>query len=339
MKARNISRQAPGGERTPLARALPLKTPIVIQLFPVYACNFKCRYCVFSVDKAARGFISDKITMDMDLYKKVIDDISAFPEKVKVLRFVGMGEPLLHNNLPAMIKYAASNNIAHRLEVLTNASLLAPKVSDDLVSAGLSRLVVSLQGTSSRKYQEVSGVNINMESFIGNLEYFYRHRGKTHLHIKIIDYALEGKEDEQNFFHLFGDICDTLGIEHAGPIFPSVDYEPVLRGKNPSLTQFGLPVSKLQICPQPFFTLQVNPDGKVVPCYSIAYPSILGDCNNDSLYEIWKGGRLRQFQRKMLDGVDRVCETCSQCKISGHRLFPEDDISQAAERLKRYYEA
>ena len=49
VKAKDISGQAPGGKRTALADVLPLHTPFVIQIFPVYACNFACKYCIFSV--------------------------------------------------------------------------------------------------------------------------------------------------------------------------------------------------------------------------------------------------------------------------------------------------
>jgi len=114
LKAKDISGSAPGGKRTPLAQALPLDTPFVVQIFPVYLCNFKCVYCIFSAQAARRGFISDKAVMDLDLYKKCIDDIAQFPGKVKVLRFVGIGEPLLHKNIVEMIKYAASKNVAHK---------------------------------------------------------------------------------------------------------------------------------------------------------------------------------------------------------------------------------
>ena len=171
MKAKNISGQAPGGKRTKLADVLPLKTPFVIQIFPIYTCNFSCNYCIFSVDKAKRGFISDKIIMDFDLYKKCIDDIAKFPSKVKVLRFVGIGEPLLHKNIGDMIKYANSKNIANIVELLTNGSLLTPETSKSLISAGLSRLVISLQGTTKEHYQKISGVNIDFKTFIENLKY------------------------------------------------------------------------------------------------------------------------------------------------------------------------
>jgi radical SAM protein with 4Fe4S-binding SPASM domain len=338
MRAKDISGQAPGGKRTKLAEVLPLDTPFVVQIFPVYACNFTCSYCIFSVDKAKRGFISDKIVMDFDLYKKSIDDIALFPNKVKVLRFVGIGEPLLHKKIVGMVEYAVSKDVTNRVEILTNALLLTPEMSDSLISAGLSRLVVSIQGTTKEKYNDVCGVNIDFENFIENLRYFFNNKGNAQVYTKIIDCALDGKDDENRFYELFGDICDTIAIEHAVPIHSGVDYENVLKGKDMSLTQFGLPISEVKICPQPFFTLQINPDGKVVPCYSFEYPSIMGDCNNQSVNEIWNSKQFQHFRRTMLDGVKNVCEVCANCNIIKYRLFPEDVLNNDAERLKKFYE-
>ena len=337
MKAKNISGQAPGGGRTKLAEVLPLDTPFVVQIFPIYACNFKCSYCVFSVDKAKRGFISEKITMDSDLYEKCIDDIAMFPNKVKVLRFVGIGEPLLHKKIADMIEYAVSKDVANTVEIITNGSLLTPKMSDSLISAGLSRIVVSVQGTTREKYKEVCGADIDFENFIENLQYFFNNKGNAHVYIKIVDYALDDKDDEQRFYEIFGDICDTMAIEHVVPIHSGIDYENVLKEKEMSLTQFGLPVSEVKICPQPFFTLQINPDGKIVPCYSWEYPSIIGDCNNQSVYDIWNGKQFQQFRRNMLDGAKNASKVCDNCHIIKYRLFPEDDLRNDVERLKKFY--
>lgn len=320
-----------------LAEVLPLDTPILVQIFPMYACNFRCNYCTFSVEKEKRGFISDKMAMDFGLYKKCIDDMTKFPNKIKTLRFVGMGEPLLHKRIADMVKYAVSKNIAEKVEILTNGSLLTPKLSDSLIKAGLSRLLISIQGTTKDKYKKVSKVDIDFEKFIENLRYFFNHKGKAQLHIKIIDYALEGKSDEQKFYEIFGDICDTIGVENVGPIFPGVDYKKVLENKNISFNQFGLPVSEVKICPQPFFHMQINPDGKVVPCYSLYYPIILGDCNIESPYEIWNSKKYKNFRRRMLDGVEAACQACKNCEIIRHRLFPEDVLSNDAERLKKFY--
>lgn len=117
-----------------------------------------------------------------------------------------------------------------------------------------------------------------------------------------------------------------------------MDYEKILKDKDMSVTQFGLPVSEVQICPQPFFTLRINTDGKVIPCYSYEFPAFVGDCNNQSVANIWNGRQFQQFRRTMLDGSKNVCEVCANCNIIKYRLFPEDVLNNDAERLKRFYE-
>ncbi len=337
MKAKIVSGNAPGGARTRLADVLPLRTPFVVQVFPIYACNFTCEYCFHAIPVKERGFVSNWPVMKYDLYKKCIDELAQFGDQLKVLRFVGMGEPLLHKNIAEMIGYAVSTNVALRVELLTNGSLLTNRMSDALIAAGLSRMVISLQGVSSEKYRRISKVDIDFEKFVSNIEYFYNHKTDTHVYIKIVDIALDEKDTEQKFYDTFGDICDSIAVETAVPIMPGVDYEKVL--KNPgSRTQFGLPVAPIQVCPQPFFTMQINPDGKVVPCYQITYPGIMGDANHQTMQEIWHGEGYRAFRQAMLNGRDKVCDVCSQCNFIKYRLFPEDDLQDAAQRLKGVYQ-
>jgi radical SAM protein with 4Fe4S-binding SPASM domain len=306
-------------------------------MFPIYACNFTCEYCFFAVPKKERGFVSDWPVMKYELYKKCIDELALFDDQLKVLRFVGMGEPLLHRNIAEMVAYAVSRKVAHRVELLTNGSLLTRQMSDDLIAAGLSRLVISLQGISKEKYRQMSNVEIDFETFVANIEYFYQKKTDTHVYIKIVDLALGEMDSEQKFYDLFGNICDSIAVENAVPIMPGVDYEKVLKTPEGSETQFGLPVSPIQVCPQPFFTMQVNPDGKVVPCYQISYPAIMGDVNNQTMQEIWNGEAYRGFRRAMLDGRDHANDVCAQCNFIKYRLFPEDDLQDATERLKGVY--
>ncbi len=338
MKAKNISGQAPGGKRTPLAQVLPLKTPFVVQVFPIYACNFRCRYCIFSLQKERRGFISSKIRLDPSLFERCVHDMSYFPEKIKVLRFVGIGEPLLHTGLPEMVACASRVQVAQTIEIITNGSLLTPRLTDSLLSAGLTRLVVSVQGTSAEKYKHVSGVDLDFDEFIKNLEYFHANKGDAHVYIKVVDTALDSPEDERRFFEIYGDLCDTIAVEHTVPIHSKVDYSSVLGDKTPAVTQFGAPISEVKICPQPFFTMQINPDGKVVPCYSWDYPTVVGDCNVTAVPEIWNGADFNRFRRIMLDGTSKASRACSECTIIRYRMFPEDDLLAEAERLKNIYE-
>jgi radical SAM protein with 4Fe4S-binding SPASM domain len=335
---KDISGQAPGGSRQRLAEALPLDTPFVVQIFPVYACNFKCGYCIFSVAKGKRGFISDKTLMDFGLYQKCVGDMMRFPRQLKVLRFVGIGEPLLHKKIVEMVSYTVESGIAQTTEIVTNGLLLNPHMIDGLVTAGLKRLVISIQGTSTEKYGEIAGAKVDFDSFLDNLDYLYRNRKEMHVYIKIIDTALDGEEDTKKFYDLFEPLCDTIAVEKTVPIHKAIDFTNILKDKANSLTQFGLPLGKVNVCPQPFFHMQVNPDGKVVPCYSWDYPAILGDCNTEDLVDIWNGEKFRIFRRSMLNGVQYASTTCIDCNIIKYRWFQEDDLSGDVERLKNCFD-
>ncbi|MEI7429020.1 MAG: radical SAM protein [Betaproteobacteria bacterium] len=335
--AKDISGQAPGGQRQRLADALPLATPFVVQIFPVYSCNFKCGYCIFSVEKSERGFISDKNLINFDLYRKCVDDMTHFRDKIKVIRFVGIGEPLLHKKIIDMVAYTVKQQIAQTVEIVTNGVLLNERMIDGLVNAGLSRLVISIQGTSPEKYREIAGSRIDFDSFLGNLAYLKANKGNMHVYIKIIDTALKDNEDRDLFLRTFGAFCDSIAVENTVPIHKAIDFSQILANKDSRLTQFGLPVHNVAICPQPFFHLQINPDGKVVPCYSWDYPAILGDCNNESVTDIWNGEKFRKFRLSMLDGVIKASPVCVDCNIIKYRWFPEDDLGADAERLKNVY--
>jgi len=102
-------------------------------------------------------------------------------------------------------------------------------------------------------------------------------------------------------------------------------------------TQFGLPLRYVKVCPQAFYSMQINPDGKIVGCYAVYYPRILDDCNHKSLVDIWNGDGYTSFRKDMLCGRENVCQFCVDCRINDFRIFPEDDISDYTEELKKKY--
>src|SRR5574344_1450806 len=144
-------------KRVELYKQLPLITPFAVHIFPTYKCNFKCNYCIqamsyFELEK--KGFKKD--VMSFDTYKKAIDDIKQYDDKLKALIFAGHGEPLLHKDIVAMVKYAKEKDIANRIEITTNGVLLKKEISDGLIDAGLDRLKISIQGTTKEKYQDIA---------------------------------------------------------------------------------------------------------------------------------------------------------------------------------------
>lgn len=124
------------------------------------------------------------------MFKKAVDDAKQFAQKLKTVTFTGGGDPLVYPHIVEMIDYAEKSQIAERTEILTNAALLTPDVSDRLISAGLKKLRISIEGVDAARYKEVCGVSIDFDNFLNNLRYFFEHKKETYVYIKIIDCAL-----------------------------------------------------------------------------------------------------------------------------------------------------
>ncbi|MBU1052815.1 MAG: radical SAM protein [Proteobacteria bacterium] len=329
MNAEQINGQSVGGKRTRLAEAIPLYTPFMVQIFPAYACNFRCNYCIHSLPKKGRGFIADKSMMDFDLYKKCIDELAEFPQKLKMLRFAATGEPLLHPQIAEMVKYARDKKVAKSFDIVTNASLLTNELSDNLIEAGLDWLRISIQGLSSKKYKEICRVDINFDKFTENIRYFYKNKKECKIYIKIIDCALEENEREK-FYDIFGNICDKIAIEHLAPAVPNIDYTK-LSNTPLATTQNGNAVQNAQICPQPFYMLQINPDGNIVPCCGMQTPFVCGNSQKENIFDVWNGENLKKFQFAMLKKQKN--NICSKCEAYKFGMFEEDVLDGYEERI------
>lgn len=332
MKAENLSNKNPGGERQKLIDKLPLDTPYVVQIFPIYKCQFKCVYCgVFDKPKSERFFITEKDIMDFDLYAKCLNDMKRFPQKIKVLRFVGVGEPLLHPKIIQMMRLAYTWDIAEKIEIITNGLALSNKKSDLIIEVDcLDRMIISIQGLDSETYKQVCGVKINFNKFVENIKYFYEHKKKTHLYIKIADVALHRKEDEQKFYDIFGDISDSIGIEHTVDI-----HTTDIKVKDKNVTQFGEKSKDIKICSCPFYMLEIRPDGNVISCYSFEPPIESFNIKNISLVDIWNNNSLR---KNMIKYKKQNLVVCDNCSISTYRYHPEDDLDDYEEKLKEIYQ-
>ena len=200
-------------ERVRLETVIPLKTPFVLQLAVASTCNFRCRYCPCSTPDLLKKNNVKKGIMDFELYTKIIDDLDEFPQKIKILRLVKEGEPLLNKRFADMVRYAKKKQPLIKVDTTTNASLLTPELSDAIIGAGLDKIFISLQGINAEAYKRLSDVDINIDVLLENVIYFCKNRKKCKVYIKVPDIGVNGLEKKQ-FFKLFDCYADELFVEH-----------------------------------------------------------------------------------------------------------------------------
>ena len=285
--------------RHELYTVLPLKTPYSLFVDVCNACNFKCKFC--AIQYANKKLPFRKMCMDYDLFRKVIDDLRKFPEPLKMLRLAANGEPLLNKRLPEMIEYARGG-VTQWLEFVSNASLLTPELNRKLVSAGLDRIRISIEGIGEEQYYEMSGVKIDWNKFVANIKDLYEHKGNCEIYIKTVDAAVDTEEKREKFFSTFGDICDKISIEHVIPIWTG--YDEIYQDFDIETAEglHGHAVKELDVCPFPFYSFVINPDGEVTVCCNDWERKIsMGNVTSESVYDIWNGEKYHNFLLGMLE--------------------------------------
>jgi radical SAM protein with 4Fe4S-binding SPASM domain len=324
-----------GNKRTNLSQVLPLETPFSMHVFPSYYCNFRCSYCLHSLsaeDLVNRHF--KKAFLDLDQYKKAIDDLRDFPDTLKTIIFAGHGEPLLHRNIAEMVRYANKAGVSGRTEIVTNGSLLTKQLADDLIDAELGLLRVSLQGVTDEMYKRVGGIDYRVSDLVDSIAYFHENRTTTKIHIKIINIGLRDEKEEKLFYEMFKPICDEATVEYLIPFINEIDHDSIT--DDLSKCKLGHTQSMSRICSMPFYMLVLEPNGNIVPCCSSEVPHVYGNISKTSLKEIWNSKNFHDFLCLQLTDLTRN-KVCRECCVPRYGLQEGDYLDVARDTLLKKY--
>jgi radical SAM protein with 4Fe4S-binding SPASM domain len=312
-------------DRVNLSSVVPLKTPFTLNIFPTNSCNFRCNYCAQSLGasnlKERYNFLPE--TMSVDTLKIAVEQAKAFSEKFKLVSMMGHGEPLVNPNLSKMINIVKMASIADRIDVITNASLLTKEKGIELIESGLDVIRISLQGLSSKKYRDISNVDINFDEFIDNISYFHKNKKNCKVFVKVMDISLlEGEEEK--FYKTFENISDRMYIERVKPVYDGVLYNENVTEVNTD--RYGNVHEKRHVCPQPFYMLSLWPNGDVAPCDGIYKANTLGNIHNENMLNMWNSKSLKKFCIMQLKNDRYRHDACNKC-------CAPDDVSHESDIL------
>lgn len=317
--------------RNPLEKVIPLDTPYTVAVDPCNLCNFKCKFCAMQTTEKKQNYVKQQ--MKLDLFKKIVDDLACFPQRLKVLRINGQGEPLLNKNYCEMVQYAKEKNVADWIETITNGSLLEPSINQRLVDSGINRIRISIESLDVAGYKNMAQTTLDFSKFVENIKDLYvRSRGKTEVYIKIVDAAVPLQEQQDKFYSLFGDICDRIFIDRVIPLWS--DFNEINQSFDIASQQgmHGQKIKNIKVCPFPFYSFIINPEGEVTACCADWQRKlVLGNVQKESLQEIWHGKKYHDFLITLLQGKKDNYEMCAKCVLPMYDC--NDDIDQYAEQI------
>ena len=316
--------------RTKLETVIPLNTPFIINIDPADICNFQCKFCPTGDRELMKQTVGrNHGIMDFQLYKKIIDDICEFDNKVKVIRLYKDGEPLLNPYFADMVKYAKQSGCCDRVDTTTNASLLSHEISDKIIEAGLDRINISIEGVNEQQYLDFSGYKLNYAALVDNIKYFYEHKTNTEMIVKTNGDILT-EEQKQRFLDTFGDITEGIFIESIMDCWPTFEQNKVEVNEERGI--YGQEIHEVLVCPYVFYSFAVNSDGTISLCFLDWHRKlVIGDAKKQKIKEVWLGKEMKNYQKLFLEGKRKthyICQNCGQLKQG-----QPDDIDMFANEL------
>jgi len=282
-----------------------------------------------------------KNNIDINLFNRISKEVAEMNPQPKRVLIQGLGEALINKQLPQMIRQLRNDGFMGRIDIVTNGSLFNKENVKEIIDAGISKIIISLQGMTAEAYKENCQYEIDFEEFVSNLTYLYENRKNAHVYIKIIDIMLKSEEERERFFDIFGNISDTCNIEHLivnqsqmGDHGGRVDHRLILHNE---------PILERDICPMPFYLMQIFLDGTVLACPITGAVKQLeiGHLKEQTLMEIWNGKRRRNLLEAMLKKTRYGLSSCKECEclhnISDERENLDCSREEILKRMEAYY--
>ncbi len=290
--------------------------PFNISIEPTTACNLRCPEC----PSGLRSFTRDTGMMKNGLYGNILDQLQ---DTLVYLYFYFQGEPYLNPAFLDMAAQASSRGIY--TVTSTNGHFLDDERARQTVESGLSRVIISIDGTTQDTYQSYrkEGELDKVLQGAANLVKWKKQLKSATPHI--IFQFLVVKPNEHQIPEVYR-LAKQIGVdevklktaqiydfEHGNPLIPEQDQYSRY-AKQPNGT-FQIKNKLENHCWKLWHSSVITWDGLVVPCcFDKDAKHRLGDLKTQSFIEVWQGEPYQHFRSSVLlsrNEID-ICKNCTE---------------------------
>jgi radical SAM protein with 4Fe4S-binding SPASM domain len=263
-------------------------------------CNLRCPFCATTHNRYKPGFMAEPT------WKKILDESGR--NELYSLKFTFRGEPLLHPDLPRMVKYAKDAGI---LDVYFNTN--AVRLTEDgiraLIDAGLDRISISFEGFEKEVYERYR-VGARFEQVVRNIETLKRVKEETGSVKPLVRVQtvlipeLTGREKEYAAFWT-----------------PRADEVAYLDMKNEEGNPDHRGIISDWACPQLWQRLTITWEGKILPCVHDIYEWMsFGNVTDMPLREAWRSAREEGYRERHRAGRAHEIPACNRCPLRENEI-------------------
>ncbi len=290
--------------------------PMAISIEPTTACNLGCPEC----PSGLKQFTRPTGNLQMQVFETLLDQIS---KHLIYITFYFQGEPFINPRLSEMIKKAANKNIYTATS--TNAHFLTSQKAKEVVESGLSRLIISIDGTTQEVYEAYRKQGSLEKVLEGTKNILHWKKELKSATPHVIFQYLVVKPNEHQLDEVI-ELANSLGVnevkfktaqvynyEHGNPLIP--DNPKYSRYKLQSDGTYVIKNKLVNQCWRMWHSCVVTFNGSVVPCcFDKDASHKLGEMSSLPFREIWGGQQYNSFRQSILKSRSEIdiCKNCSE---------------------------
>ena len=294
--------------------------PMTVSIEPTTACNLRCPEC----PSGLRSFTRATGNLKEDFFRKTIDQLA---DNLLYLIFYFQGEPYINPSFLDMVEYAERKKIYTITS--TNGHFLGDENCKRTIESGLSRMIISVDGTTQDVYQQYrkeGSLDKVLDGARNMVHWKKKLKSKTpHL----IFQFLVVKPNEHQIPEIYK-LAKEIGIdevklksaqvydfENGNPLIP--DNPIYSRYKSSGDGTYAIKNQLLNQCWKLWHDCVITWDGKVVPCcFDKDAQHVLGNLRQQNFRELWRGEAYDKFRNKILTGRSEIdiCRNCTEgCQV------------------------
>lgn len=300
--------------------------PFTLSIEPTTHCNLGCPEC----PSGLKSFSRPTGHMNSIVLDTVLQETS---KHLMYMYFYFQGEPYMHPEFCDMVSKANQKGIY--TVTSTNAHFLTPRKAADTVRSGLSRILISVDGTTQDVYSQyrVHGQLHKVLEGIRNLVQAKKEAASSTPHI-IIQFLVV-KPNEHQIEDVYK-LANELGVDDvklkSAQIYTYKDgnhlipeNEAYSRYKQNKDGTYSIKNKLLNQCWKMWHSAVITWDGNMVPCcFDKDASYTMGNITKHSIHDIWHNKSYTSFRTKLLKSRKEI-DICTNC-TEGTKVWVNEAI-------------
>ncbi len=294
--------------------------PVQIDFELNVSCNLKCPMCTWSAEATyGKGKSS---WMEFEFFKQIVTDGVTHGLRAVNLNYIN--EPLIRRDLPQFVRCARE---AGAVEVMfnTNGLLLTDELTQELITAGLTKLSFSVDAFSAETYAKVR-VGGEYAKLLKAIHRFLEIRKELGVRLPLLKLTFLRMADNlhelEPFLDYWEDKADLFSIQNLHNPFDGA-----MREEKQVHFTTGAPRTPTITprCPSPFQRVTVRANGSVLPCCNMraAEHLVMGNAHTADVKSIWNGEKMQQLRILHQQGRYAENPVCKACIDNSDSWAPE----------------